>query len=324
MERGDTATAAASGLEQANGLPEYAGPWFMSPFMERLLDERGLDADQQELVRSYARNGYLVLDDLGLADFDGIADRVEASLAPLHEDGAYNRIAEAWSISPEVRTIATAPKVLSILELLYGRRPIPFQTLNFWRGSQQATHSDAIHFHSFPKQMMCGVWTALEDTDDRNGALHYYPGSHLFPDLEYADLGLRAGKRVYPRYEEFVGEMIASKGLKKEQPFLKRGQALIWSANLLHGGDPVTDPQSTRVSQVTHYYFDGCSYYTPLRSDIARGKIFFRQIVDVGTGRLQPARVDGGRVPIPLTSRLVTWQRALMRKLGRGVQRHPR
>ena len=35
---------------------------------------------------------------------------------------------------------------------------------------------------------------------------------------------------------------------------MKRGQALIWAANLLHGGDPIGDPQSTRYSQVTHHY----------------------------------------------------------------------
>ncbi|MGH2953120.1 MAG: hypothetical protein ACRDK9_03730 [Solirubrobacterales bacterium] len=77
------------------------------------------------------------------------------------------------------------------------------------------------------------------------------------------------------------------------------------------------------MSQVTHYYFEGCSYYTPLRSDIARGKVFFRRITDVGTGKLVPGRVDGARVPIPLASRLVTRRRVLKRKLGRAVERHP-
>ena len=37
---------------------------------------------------------------------------------------------------------------------------------------------------------------------------------------------------------------------------------------------------------MTHCYFDGCSYYTPFRSDFARGKVFFRQITDVTTGKL--------------------------------------
>jgi hypothetical protein len=295
----------------------------MSPSFEQQLAERGLDPEQERMVRSYAENGYLILEDLGLDDFDDLADQAVAELGPMHEDGAFNRIAEAWTAIEPVRRFATVPKVYELLELLYGRRPIPFQTLNFWRGSQQGTHSDAVHFHCFPKHMMCGVWLALEDTDERNGALHYYPGSHSLPDVEYVDLGLRPGKDFYPHYVEYVRNLIEARGLQKEKPSLQRGQAIVWSANLLHGGDPIADPNSTRISQVTHYYFEGCSYYTPLRSDIARGKVFFRQITDVSTGKLLPARMNGTRIPIPLTSRLVTGQRVLKRKLGRAVERHP-
>ena len=45
---------------------------------------------------------------------------------------------------------------------------------------------------------------------------------------------------------------------------------------------------------MTHYYFSDCSYYTPFRSDFERGRVYFRQIVDVGTGRLQPLRSPTG------------------------------
>lgn len=305
------------------GKSGFAGPWFMSPTLEDELEQRGLDSADEQLVRDYARDGFLVLDDLGIEDFDALAERVETSLGPLHEGGAYNRVSDAWDSNDDVRAIATSPKVMRILALLYGRRPIPFQTLNFWKGSQQKTHSDAIHFHSFPNHLMCGVWVALEDTDDRNGALHYYPGTHRLPVVEYADLGLAAGKDFYPHYEAFVQELIEGQKLQKEVPFLKRGQAIVWAANLLHGGDTISDPNSTRISQVTHYYFEGCSYYTPLRSDLARGKIFFRQIMDVSTGELEPGRIEGRRVPIPLLSRGATLQRLLSRRLGRGlVRRH--
>jgi len=292
----------------------------MSPHLEDEIAARGLDPQQADLVRRFARDGYIIVDDIGLGDVDELADRVRSRLAPLHEDGAYNRIADAWSISEDVRAIARAPRVMPVLELLYGRRPIPFQTLNFWRGSQQHTHSDAVHFHAFPRHMMCGLWVALEDTDESNGALHYYPGSHLLPD--YAELGLKHGEAVHGDFDTYVKQLIESEGLRKERPSLKCGQALVWAAGLLHGGDPVADPNRTRVSQVTHYYFENCSYYNPVRSDIARGKVFFRQIVDVGTGKLQPNAVDGKPASVPLASRAVTLQRALMRKLGRGTQRH--
>jgi Phytanoyl-CoA dioxygenase (PhyH) len=297
-------------------IPDFGGPWFMSPFFEDELSERRLDPETEALVRSFAERGYVILDDLGFEDFDALADRVTADVAPLHDGGRYNRIMDVWTVSDAVRALATSPRITRLLEVMYGRTPIPFQTLNFLRGSEQPTHSDAYHFHSYPKHFMCGVWVAFEDIDDSNGPLHYYPGSHRLPDYDF----------LCPHHEDelkaFVERLIPAYGLEKQRAYVKRGQGLIWAANLLHGGDPVADRNSTRLSQVTHYYFDDCSYYNPVRSDIARGKIFFRQIVDVGTGRLHPNTLNGGSVAVPLSSRLVTWQRALMRRLGRGVQRH--
>jgi len=297
-------------------IPELVGPWFLSPFFERMLAERDLDSGQEELVRSYAERGYTILDDLGIEDFDAHADRIHADVEPLHEGGKYNRIMDGWTVSDPVRALATSPRILETLELLYGRRPIPFQTLNFWRGSQQSTHTDSYHFHSRPKHFMCGVWVALEDVDEANGPVHYYPGSHRLPD--YDSFGPGNEERVH----EFVGELISTYGLEKESAHLKRGQGLVWSANLLHGGDPVTEEGRTRLSQVTHYYFDDCAYYTPMRSDPVAGKIYFRQIVDVGTGRLQPLSADGHRIRPSLRSRASTLRRRLQRRLGKGYLRY--
>jgi Phytanoyl-CoA dioxygenase (PhyH) len=220
-------------------------------------------------------------------------------------------------VSDPVHQLATSPKILGFLEALYGRRPIPFQTLNFLRSSQQHAHSDAYHFHSYPKHFMCGVWVAFEDTDEDNGTLSWYPGSHRLPDYDF----------LCPSREEvlheYLDELIPELGLQKQLAYLKRGQGLIWAANLLHGGEPMLKPELTRKSQVTHCYFDGCSYYTPLRSDLARGKVFFRQITDLRTGKLRPARIDGRRVPVPVLSRLVTARRVLRRRTGRAVERYP-
>jgi hypothetical protein len=53
-------------------------------------------------------------------------------------------------------------------------------------------------------------------------------------------------------------------------------------------GDPIGDPESTRRSQVSHYYFEGCRYWTPLSSDPPLGRIFWRRVVNVETGEVEP------------------------------------
>ena len=181
-----------------------------------------------------------------------------------------NRIMDAWKINERVKRLALAPDVLALLEQLYGCRPLPFQTLNFVRGTEQATHSDAIHFSSLPSRYMCGVWVALEDIDMDNGPLVYYPGSHRLPEVTMQDLGLHSDKDDYPEYERHVAAVIEREGLEARYGVLGKGQAILWASNLLHGGAPQADRSRSRHSQVTHVFFEGCRYYTPMLSDSER------------------------------------------------------
>jgi ectoine hydroxylase-related dioxygenase (phytanoyl-CoA dioxygenase family) len=182
-----------------------------------------------------------------------------------HSDAG--RIQDAWLVSSNVRAIALAPAVLGTLQAIYGRRPFPFQTLNFRVGTQQAPHSDALHFNSKPAGFMCGVWVALEDIDADNGPLVYYPGSHRLPEVTMQDVGVRAAQEEYPRYEEYIQGVIEREKLEARHAHLRKGQALVWAANLLHGGARRNDLGRTRLTQVTHYLFEGCEYWTPMLSD---------------------------------------------------------
>src|SRR5262249_24824204 len=101
------------------------------------------------------------------------------------------------------------------------------------------------HFYSVPAGFMCGVWIALEDVDEGNGALEYYPGSHRLPFLDYVALGIRASEQKayehYGAYEQLVQTTIAELSLERRVLRLRKGQALVWAANLLHGGSPIQD-----------------------------------------------------------------------------------
>jgi hypothetical protein len=80
---------------------------------------------------------------------------------------------------------------------------------------------------------------------------------------------------------------------KIERLVCDKGTALVWASNLLHGGAPIVDPGSTRMSQVTHYYFEDCIYYTPVYSDTALGELALREIRDIRTGDVVPHRLNG-------------------------------
>lgn len=266
-------------------------PWIESPFFEGELKKAALSPDMEALVRHYAEEGYVVFDpEVSLATID----RAIEALRPDYAAQNVTRLQDAWQYNADVKEIATAPKVLEVLRMLYRREPIPFQTLNFNVGTQQRTHSDMIHFSSIPQRFMCGVWIAFEDIHAGNGPLHYYPKSHKLPFFDMVDMNLRGSdsrsqEETYgyfaKQYENFIQASIEEMGLKKAILNMKKGQALIWAANLLHGGEKITQEGATRWSQVTHYYFEDCVYYTPLLSDMPLNRTFVRQITDIRTGQ---------------------------------------
>jgi Phytanoyl-CoA dioxygenase (PhyH) len=274
--------------------PNLNVPWTSSPLFESLLDQSGLAESDREMVERFARDGYLEFDP-EIPAFDELAARIIGECSTRSEYP--QRLADAWPQIEGIRRIATWPRVLSVLRTLYRREPIPMQTLNFGRGTEQRAHSDAMHFDSVPHGFMCGVWVALEDVDEDNGPLEYYPGSQRLPLLDHLALGLtgseQRGYEHYGAYEELVQSLI--RGLKLERRVLRvpRGRAIVWAANLLHGGSPIKDPARSRHSQVTHYYFEGCLYYQPQRSDPFLGQIQWLDKRDVRTGLLIPQVYNG-------------------------------
>jgi ectoine hydroxylase-related dioxygenase (phytanoyl-CoA dioxygenase family) len=271
-------------------------PWFESPLLEEDIQASGLAPEDKALVQRFRDDGYLIIEE-PIVD-DALADAVRKSLRGKYTGAATGydeagRLQDAWKFNAHVKDIATRPRVLQLLELLYRRRPIPFQTLNFEVGTQQMAHSDTIHFHSIPQKFMCGVWVALEDTDHANGPLFYHEGSHRLPVYDFFDLGIPAGYEHYQEYERRVEKILERAGSARREFHLKKGQAVIWSANLFHGGAPIRDARRTRLSQVTHYCFDDCIYYQPAESNPYAGYMQLKKVVDIGTGLRVPHRYLG-------------------------------
>ncbi|NEP87748.1 MAG: phytanoyl-CoA dioxygenase [Okeania sp. SIO2C2] len=286
-------------------------PLVDSPFFEQIFSQLTLDKDTKKLVKQFAEQGYVIIDDLGIENITETTDRIVKDLTPIYGDKGkvesawiyHDRIQDAWTFNQDVKKIATSPKIINLLKILYQREPIPFQTLNFKFGTQQSTHSDSIHFSSMPARFMCGVWVALEDIDANNGPLHYYPGSHKLSMFDLNDLGITGSYQnkpydVYPIYEEFLQSLIEHNGLKKVELYVKKGQALIWAANLLHGGSPVIDKKRTRYSQVTHYYFSDCMYYIPLLSDPFLHRIHLKEVINIMTGKVVDHIYNGEKIEV--------------------------
>jgi ectoine hydroxylase-related dioxygenase (phytanoyl-CoA dioxygenase family) len=263
-------------------------PWIESPFFEELIKNSDYTTDEKDLLYEFNRNGYIILENVITdEECDNIIKDIQTSLDKQEfkkQDERYEysnspRVFEAWKTSPHVLNLAKNKKILSTLELIYGRKAFPFQTINFKQSTSQPLHSDGIHFQTIPYNWMVGTWTALEDVNvTSTGTLKYVPGSHKWPFYQFPDLNVPVPENrgdqfeAYAEYENFLVQLIQSKGALQKVFNAKKGSTLIWAANLLHGGTPTAVEGRTRWSQATHYYFEGCEeYYCPLFSNWYKG-----------------------------------------------------
>ena len=215
----------------------------------------------QQQLTAWSDKGYLIwnsfFDD---ARVDAIQDEVDrlvrrGKLHPTHD----NKLLFANRHSALIREITYDQRLTELLGFILDKEVVPFQTINFLHGSNQRAHSDSIHMTTYPLGYLIAVWIALEDTRPDNGPLFYYPGSHRLPyllnsDFNEGETALQLGKKDYVDYEDRIAQEIRQESLQPEVFLAKKGDLLIWHANLIHGGTPVQNPALTRKSMVIHYY----------------------------------------------------------------------
>ncbi|MBM3594477.1 MAG: phytanoyl-CoA dioxygenase family protein [Alphaproteobacteria bacterium] len=276
-------------------------PLIESPLFLQLLPQLGLTADEGRIGRDLFTRGYAILE-FPDVELEARIDRIKSALGPRYgvdfddpeadKTCGERRIQDAWNLDVDVHAIACNPGVKALLSKLYGREAFPFQTLNFPVGTQQEAHSDMVHFSTQPEKFMCGVWLAMEDISADAGPLFYYPGSHRWPVMSNGVIGRKGfGKPLNSPQDPFAeawSALVEAERSEREVFLARKGQALIWCANLLHGGSAQSDPRLTRWSQVTHYYFDDCLYYNPASSDEALGALDLRRITAIDDGRARP------------------------------------
>lgn len=178
----------------------------------------------------------------------------------------YHKLMFAVLKSKKLLHTSNPKRLTAILDLLMGRKVNLFQSINFYRGSEQAAHSDFVHMATYPKGYLIAVWIALEDVDSTNGPLEYFPGSHKLPYLLWPEFDPQHSKwllnnSAYKKYEEQLDAIIAQHSFEKKELHVKKGDVLIWHANLLHGGKAIIDKNRTRKSMVLHYFCEDVICY---------------------------------------------------------------
>lgn len=256
------------------------------------MNGESLKIEQQ--LHELQTNGFTILK---LIDADLMIEQINDDVERLVLNGSYKtnskfysyndapRIVESWKHSDSAKLLAFNPQIVSLLTEYFKALVKPFSTINFLRSTQQPLHSDYVHFGTKPAFQLAAAWVALEDIDPLAGPIQVVPGSHLWPEFLYSQIGLPVARSLgdvssfYREYENWVQNDLKSKEVFVQTPEMKKGDAIIWLANLLHGSPECQNPMLSRRSQVTHYHTDQISlFYNPVFSDPLNGKFLKRKL----------------------------------------------
>jgi ectoine hydroxylase-related dioxygenase (phytanoyl-CoA dioxygenase family) len=190
--------------------------------------------------------------------------------------------------SDAIRDVIFTDRIRQFLELLFDSRALASQSLGFYRGSAQEAHQDSAFVPYTLQRGFAASWIALEDVEAGAGELFYYVGSHRLGDWLYdrkyksvseavrGGVGKTAADEMVTAHVGSLPPRAAAAHLQERTLLAKRGDVLIWHADLAHGGKPISISR-TRKSIVSHY----CGKYsaplyaermaTPLHEHRGRG-----------------------------------------------------
>jgi ectoine hydroxylase-related dioxygenase (phytanoyl-CoA dioxygenase family) len=145
---------------------------------------------------------------------------------------------------------------------------------------------------TYPLGYLTAAWIAFEDIDPRSGPLVFYPGSHRLPYVFSKDVGIseddfrREGYGSYQaRYEPRIRKLV--EGREPHYFAAKKGDVLIWHANLIHGGSPRKDLAFSRKSVVCHFFVKNAFVYHDLAAARSRQQYLGTCLLRDDTGRIR-------------------------------------
>jgi hypothetical protein len=187
------------------------------------------------------------------------------------------RVVDAYAFYESARDALFSEPIARFLRMVFDDAPLLFQSLTFEKGSQQPLHQDTEFVVTTSPLEFAASWIALEDISPGSGELMYLDGSHRLPEFLFSGKykhwsEKRDGQDQAEQWHRHVEDHAREMGLEQMTFVPRKGDVLIWSADLAHGGSPVTDPALTRKSLVGHYCPDRVDpLYFRTRAD-RRGK----------------------------------------------------
>lgn len=247
-------------------------PWFMQANALDQVEQRCSTSELQNLVTAFINDGFVVIKnsiddelcDRATTAFNAFIEKHSTLSYPhKNENGFFQRLVNFHLVIDELYEVFSASqKALLVQDILFEEPSCLYTSLMFEQGSSQDIHRDTPYFWTNPGYQYLGFWTALENTDELNGPLEVVRYGHSIGEMDLEKIR----KQVYPNkgkidaysselwdlYQRSVQQSCESKGYKKEQVYVNKGDSIIWHPQLPHGGAKIIDHSRSRRSLVCH------------------------------------------------------------------------
>lgn len=241
--------------------------------LSRKLSDGEVTVDEAEQLSHFIAHGYIVFPRAVAADIvddylefferawdrspPGIYAHSGGEVHPLSRE-LYDRVTKVSDLHyyfSRASEIAFAAPVKRFLSMIYERDPVAFQSMSMRNGSEESLHIDTGPLTLTEPLSLTAAWIALEDVREGSGEFQFIPGSHKVPEVLNNGVA-KAHNNDFAAYYAVLETTLkhcGAAGLSTEYFMAKKGDVLIWSADLMHGGAPIKDRTLTRKSLVFHY-----------------------------------------------------------------------
>jgi len=159
------------------------------------------------------------------------------------------------SDSKKIKKFSKQKKIVNIVKKLFKNKP-KFRKCELFAkpakfGIAVPDHQDN-YYWCLKNGKSLTVWIALEDSSKKNGAVHYYQGSHKFGIVSHKPSFVKGSSQT-------ISDKKILKKYKKIIPVLKKGDALVHDSFIIHGSKKNFSSKS-RMGLTIQFQEQKCKY----------------------------------------------------------------
>jgi len=218
----------------------------------------------QDQIKSYHESGFLVVEKF-------LSEKVCADLIKDAEEAAqghYTNLLNIHSRKKGFFNLLLNPEILAMSDEIQSARMIPIGSIFFFcKPENPLEQGSKMHQDNYAAKApygsycICGV--ALDDTDESNGSLIVYPGSHKFGDLESVpskNFDFDESGKIVKAYP-IGNEAKIPEGCKPLQLKYPRGSLIFIHGHIVHGAPKNPSKTQWRRKVYLHYIKDGDPFW---------------------------------------------------------------